>query len=164
MKNTHQILVNNTYSFALEETNLAQVNFTQIAPDTYHIIHQSKGYTICFEHSDMDQGLYTLRVNQQKFTVAITNPLASLIAQMGYQKSTQNIINQVKAPMPGLLLEIYVTKGQKVSKGDNLMVLEAMKMENLITAPRDGIIAEVPVALKETVEKEAVLLTFEPQK
>ena len=66
----------------------------------------------------------------------------------------------VKAPMPGNIMKINVKSGAAVKKGDVLMVLEAMKMENDICAPQDGVVASVEVAQGATVETDAVLVTL----
>ena len=63
--------------------------------------------------------------------------------------------------MPGLILEVSVEDGQEVKEGDALLILEAMKMENVITSPRDGKIKKIEVKQGEAVEKKHVLLTFE---
>ena len=66
----------------------------------------------------------------------------------------------VKAPMPGNIMKVNCKVGASVKKGDVLVVLEAMKMENDICAPQDGVVASVEVAQGATVETDAVLVTL----
>lgn len=66
----------------------------------------------------------------------------------------------VKAPMPGKILSVNVSAGQTVKKGDTLLVLEAMKMQNEIAAPQDGTIAEVRVAANQTVATGEDMVVF----
>ena len=66
----------------------------------------------------------------------------------------------VKAPMPGNIMKVNCKVGASVKKGDVLIVLEAMKMENDICAPADGVVASVEVAQGATVETDAVLVTL----
>ena len=66
----------------------------------------------------------------------------------------------VNAPMPGNILKVNVTAGQSVKKGDVLMILEAMKMENEIMAPADAVVSSVSVSAGSTVEAGAVLCTL----
>jgi propionyl-CoA carboxylase alpha chain len=66
----------------------------------------------------------------------------------------------VRSPMPGLILAVAVAPGQEVKAGQELCVLEAMKMENVLRAERDGTVAEVGVAPRDTVAADQVLLTF----
>jgi biotin carboxyl carrier protein len=63
--------------------------------------------------------------------------------------------------MPGLILEISAKEGQEVKEGDYILVLEAMKMENAITAPRDAVIKKITAKKGETVEKNQVLIELE---
>ncbi len=67
---------------------------------------------------------------------------------------------QIKAPMPGNILDVKVTAGQSVKKGDVLVILEAMKMENEIQAPCDGKVTSVNVRKGDTVETQALLCTI----
>ena len=67
---------------------------------------------------------------------------------------------QVKAPMPGTILDVKVQNGQAVKKGDVLVVLEAMKMENEIMAPCDGTVGSVSVRKGDSVETQALICTI----
>jgi propionyl-CoA carboxylase alpha chain len=66
----------------------------------------------------------------------------------------------VRSPMPGLIISVGVAEGQDVKAGQELCVLEAMKMENVLRAERDGTIAEVTIKPRDTVAADQVLLTF----
>lgn len=66
----------------------------------------------------------------------------------------------VKSPMPGNILKINVTVGQKVSEGDALLILEAMKMENEVAAPRSGTVAQIIVSKGAVVETGAPLVVL----
>ncbi len=66
----------------------------------------------------------------------------------------------VRSPMPGLIVAVAVAPGEEVKLGQELCVLEAMKMENVLRAERDGMVAEVRMAPKDTVAADQVLLTF----
>jgi biotin carboxyl carrier protein len=63
--------------------------------------------------------------------------------------------------MPGLIINVSVTEGTEVQKGDTLLILEAMKMENVIKSPRQGKVKKINVQLKQAVEKNQVMLEFE---
>jgi biotin carboxyl carrier protein len=68
----------------------------------------------------------------------------------------------LRAPMPGSLVVIHARPGQKVAKGEALLVMESMKMETTLSAPRDGVVAAVHLATGQTFDRDAVLLTLEP--
>ena len=67
---------------------------------------------------------------------------------------------KVNAPMPGKILSVKVSAGQAVKKGDVLLILEAMKMENEVVAPQDGTVASVNVSAGDSVEAGAVLASL----
>jgi len=66
----------------------------------------------------------------------------------------------LKAPMPGVILEVSVKVGQAVKRGDQVAILDAMKMHNVIGAPRDGTIAEVCVEAGQTISHGDAIVTF----
>jgi biotin carboxyl carrier protein len=70
-------------------------------------------------------------------------------------------VNDLKAPMPGLILQIAVNEGDIVKKGDTLLILEAMKMENVLKAQGDGIIKKIAVNKGDRVEKNHLLIKFQ---
>jgi biotin carboxyl carrier protein len=75
--------------------------------------------------------------------------------------STQSGELKLKAPMPGLIVDVPVEEGQEVAKGDNLIILESMKMQNEIKSPREGKIARVNVNAGDSVNQNQVLLILD---
>jgi len=67
----------------------------------------------------------------------------------------------LKAPMPGLVVTINVEEGQEITKGQVLLILESMKMQNELKAPRDGVISRIKVKAGESVEQKQVLLSLQ---
>jgi biotin carboxyl carrier protein len=79
---------------------------------------------------------------------------------LGFENAQAGKVAELKAPMPGLVLKILVEQDQVVSKGENLLILEAMKMENMIKSPADGIIKRLLVTTGDKIEKNTVLIEF----
>jgi biotin carboxyl carrier protein len=79
---------------------------------------------------------------------------------MGLSNLTTAKIGELKAPMPGLVLRTFIKEGDAIGKGDNVLILEAMKMENIIKAPADAVVKTVKINPGEKVEKGQVLITF----
>ncbi|MFN5251913.1 MAG: acetyl-CoA carboxylase biotin carboxyl carrier protein subunit [Bacteroidia bacterium] len=100
-------------------------------------------------------------LNNQRHIVAIKEPLDDLLHSMGLDKMTNAGASQIKAPMPGLVLDVAVKVGDTVAKGDKVLVLEAMKMENIIKASGDGTVARILVDKGQTVDKNQILIEFE---
>jgi biotin carboxyl carrier protein len=69
-------------------------------------------------------------------------------------------VNHIKAPMPGLIIDLRVKEGDVVKQNDPLIILEAMKMENVIKSPGDGTVKAVKVQKGNSVEKNQVLIEF----
>jgi len=92
---------------------------------------------------------------------AVAAPVKTVEAPKAAQETVAAGVSAVKAPLPGTVKDIKVKVGQAVKKGETVIVLEAMKMENNIDADRDGKIAEIRVNKEDTVMEGAVLVTIE---
>jgi Acetyl/propionyl-CoA carboxylase, alpha subunit len=102
-----------------------------------------------------------LRLDGRSYTLHLGTPEARALARIGKQDALKPTLGDFKAPMPGLIRRVDVQPGQTVEKGDPLLVLEAMKMENVIKAPGPGVVKEAPIEVGQTVEKNALLIRFE---
>ena len=80
---------------------------------------------------------------------------------MGFGSGSSKQIKEIKAPMPGLVLEIAVVDGQDIKEGDKILILEAMKMENCIIIQTNARIKKILVAAGQAVEKGQVLVELE---
>lgn len=108
-----------------------------------------------------DTGL-TLRLQVNGKTVAVTlpDPAARYKSLIGLDKASARTAADLKAPMPGLVRGIRVQPGDQVKKGDPLVVLEAMKMENVLKAAADATVKDIAVQEGAAVEKGALLVRF----
>ena len=93
------------------------------------------------------------------YRIEITDPLAARRRRSEDQTAGGGVI---RALMPGRIVRVLVQKGDTVSKGAGLLILEAMKMENEIQAPADGVVDEIFVEPGQTVEGGADLMHLEP--
>lgn len=108
-----------------------------------------------------DERWVELRINGKPARVALSTPLDKLLHDMGMDTAAAAKAAQVKAPMPGLVLRILVEPGAEVQKDDKVMILEAMKMENVIKSPGHGIVKQILVHAGQAVDKNQVLIDFE---
>lgn len=129
--------------------------------DQLHIIKDNRSYTISLVQGDFEQGEYRLMVNNREYTLTAKDRFGLLLEELGMQDLGASAINDLKAPMPGLVLDIPVAEGQEVAKGEALVVLEAMKMENVLKAETEGVVKNVNVSKGEAVEKNHILIEFE---
>jgi len=102
-----------------------------------------------------------IQVEQQIFQLKVRDDIDDLLDKLGIDYSDMFKVSELKAPMPGLVLDILVEAGQEVKKGDNLLVISAMKMENNIKSPVDAVVKEVKVDKNIAVNKNQVLVEFE---
>ncbi len=129
--------------------------------NTFHVIKNNKGYTAMLVSFNAEEKSMVINVNGNDYEISIKDRNDLLLQQLGIAAKSSAVVKHIKAPMPGLIIAISVAEGDEVKKGDALLILEAMKMENVIKSPRDGRIKKVSVILKQAVEKNQVLLEFE---
>ena len=153
--------VNNNQVFEISEEAVYQLDAITTSEKNRHILHNNKSYQVAILENNFFNKTYTIQVNNTTYKVDISNNLDRLITEMGFENSASKHINELKAPMPGLILEVFVKTGQQVKENDSLLILEAMKMENIITSPRDGIIKSIFAIKGDAVEKNYLLIEFE---
>ena len=161
MGKLHKIKVNDQFEFELSDADLVNLDIIESSKNSFHYIENNQSYLIDIVAGDYSDRHYHLKVNNIDYHVAIATPLDGLIDSMGFVLGNSNLVSTIEAPMPGLILEVSVKEGQEVKENDQLLILEAMKMENVITSPRDGVIKNIMVEQGETVEKKFTLITFE---
>lgn len=161
MGKTFKTSVNNAFNFEVNTTDVLNLDTIEVSDSKYHLLHQNKSYTAEIQQSNFNNKTYQITVNNNTYNVNIFNNLDILIKDMGFAMGTTKHIDIIKAPMPGLILEIQVKAGQNVKENDPLVILEAMKMENIITSPRNGTVKSVTVKKGDTVEKNQLLIEFD---
>lgn len=158
MNSKFNVKVNDSYTFSLTEDDVLNLD---LSSEEKHLLRECKSFDIKIIGSNKHSKSYTVTVNGNSYNVAIEDELDQLITKMGFSLGSAKKVNSIKAPMPGLILDIIAQIGDQVNEGDNLIILEAMKMENVITSPRDGVIKSISVSKSETVEKNQLLIEFE---
>ncbi len=161
MDATYKLSVNNSTSFELSESDLKNLDAVSVEKSKFHVLKDSKPYKVEIVSADFISKKYTVTVNNNTYEVAIADSLDILIKSMGIERGKSKVVNAIKAPMPGLILEISVIVGQEVKENDPLLILEAMKMENSFLSPRDGIIKSIAVEIGVAVNKGQLLIEFE---
>ncbi len=140
--------------------NAYEWDMVEIGNQSFHIIHKNKSYRAEVLSFDKQDKLLTVRINGSKYNVAVKDKLDLLLERLGMDKLAANEVKDIKAPMPGLVLDIMVKEGDEVKKGDQVMILEAMKMENVLKSPGDGTVKSIKVKKGEGVEKNQVMILF----
>jgi biotin carboxyl carrier protein len=134
------------------------VDFLSIERDmAFSLLLDNQSYEILISEENNE---YQVLLLGHLFTVRVEDERARRLAQAsrGFLPGSGEI--QLKAPMPGLIVAVPVTEGQIVKRGDVLVVLESMKMENELKAPRDGTVTLIRVQLRQNVEQNQTLVTL----
>jgi biotin carboxyl carrier protein len=126
----------------------------------FHILNEGKSYQAEIIKADAITKSVTLKINNNRYTVEVKDKFDLLLEKMGMSSATANKVNNIKAPMPGLIINLKVAEGDTVKAGDQLLILEAMKMENILKSPGDGVIKKIKVKKGDSVEKNQVLIEF----
>lgn len=161
-KDPFKIVVNGgQYAFEIMPEQAQSLDLIPNGEANVHLLRNNQAYRVEIVSADAAGRNYVLRVNGSVFTVDIADYYDRLVQQLGLAVGGSLKINSVKAPMPGLVISILVTPGQTVQKGDPLVILEAMKMENVIKAAGDGVVKNVHAQKGHPVDKGHMLLEFE---
>jgi len=164
----YHLKVNEKFNFELNETQGAwTVNGATVSLDTLvikdnllHILHQHTSYRVEIVSFSKEEKAASIKVNGHTYSIAIKDRFDDLLHQLGLDNLQSAKVAELKAPMPGLVLSILVKEGDEIKKGDNLLVLEAMKMENIIKSPADVTIKSIKIKPSDKVEKNQVLIQF----
>ena len=136
-------------------------DWKQLAPGVFDVRMGNRNVRIERMDGPDAKGNVTIRVNGVVQALQVLGPQQLLLESMGMSANVETQEKHVESPMPGKILQVMVATGTEVDEGDPLLVLEAMKMENVIRAPRSGVIAGVEAQVGEAVEKAATLVTYE---
>ncbi|MEP1097071.1 MAG: biotin/lipoyl-containing protein [Cyclobacteriaceae bacterium] len=131
----------------------------QIDDRSFKVFSKTKIYSV--EVVQMDDGGINLTIDGKAVSVSSRSHIEQVLEKLGMNTLTASSISDIKAPMPGTILSLDIEVGNQVSKGDTILILEAMKMENVIKSPGDGIIASVLVKEGDNVEKNQLLISLE---
>lgn len=151
--------VNDVFTF--EEPLAGDIDFREIAPGHFHVIKDTQTYFAEIIAHDPAAKTFVLLINGNRYQVQLSDQYDRLAAQLGFGAGHSGKIQHIKAPMPGLIVSINVSPGQTVKKGDALAVLEAMKMENILKSPGEGVVKNVLVQKGSAIDKGQILIEME---
>ncbi|TAL61048.1 MAG: biotin/lipoyl-binding protein [Bacteroidetes bacterium] len=152
--------VNNKYDFTIDGSSEKGIDLIEVKQGIFHIIKDSKSYNAEVLKANHEEKNFVIRVNGNKYTVQLKDKYDELLKELGIDITSAKKVKEMKAPMPGLVVDVKVKEGDLVKKGDALVVLQAMKMENILKSPADGTIKKIYIKKDDTVEKNQVLISF----
>lgn len=148
----------NGRNYPVSEQDLRSLDLVATGPRSYHLLREGKSYDIELLDFQPGQKRLSLRVNGRDMDLTVSDETDLLVKQLGFSTTETNLSKDVIAPMPGLVLDIMVAPGDTVEAGTPLLILEAMKMENVLKSDGDGVIENITVTKGEAVEKRQLLI------
>jgi biotin carboxyl carrier protein len=164
----YQIKVNDKFNFDIEvkgqelivNGESALIDSVELNKNSSHLLYKNKSYTVEVVELNTEEKTAVVKVNGIAYSLNIKDQYDQLLKQLGMDNLAGSKILQVKAPMPGLVLNVLIAERDEVKKGDNLLVLEAMKMENMLKSPTDGVVKKIMIKQGDKVEKNEMLISF----
>ena len=161
------IIGDKTFSIDLKDEMIelegkpVSLDLSKLGSNRYHLLLNYKSYNLEVVSHNQSSGEITVKVNNNLIKVVVKTALDELLKKMGLNNNNVAHTTHVGAPMPGLILDVVVSEGDEVQKGDKLLVLEAMKMENIIKSPGSGKIKSIVVNKGDSVDSGQKLIHFE---
>lgn len=164
-----QIKVNNKeFSVAIEEDvhqgviggKLLGCKIEEIGKGRFLVRNKDKAVEIFLLSASEDGKELEVQVAQSYFKIAIQSELDQLMSTMGFKSTDSKKMKELKSPMPGKIVSVLVEEGSELKVGDPLLVLEAMKMENVLQCSLDGKVGKIMVEKGASVNKNDILIKF----
>jgi biotin carboxyl carrier protein len=154
---TYKMLVNG-FVFYFTRSDLETLDLVAVSPTEFNAIKDHQSANARLVEANLITKTFTIETGGETFEIAIKDPLDQQLEQMGFGIASNKQVKEIKAPMPGLVLEISIEEGQELIEGDKILILEAMKMENSIVIPGNATIKKILVSKGQAVERGQVLV------
>lgn len=156
-----QISVNGKEPIELADGKSFDWDLQEVEPGVFHILKDGKGFRANVVSADVAAKSFVIQVNGRNYEINVKDRFDLLLEKLGMDNLASTAIENIKAPMPGLVIDVMVEPGQSLSKGDQVLILEAMKMENVIKAQADCVVKSVNISKGNAVEKGETLVELE---
>ncbi|MEZ7885970.1 MAG: acetyl-CoA carboxylase biotin carboxyl carrier protein subunit [Flavobacteriales bacterium] len=135
---------------------------SEISPNSWSVIDENgNSFSIVLDDYSADSKKNTFKIAGQVIEVTEQSEFDLLLKELGISSGGTKKLKEIKAPMPGLVLNVLVSEGQEVAEGDVIVILEAMKMENVIKSPTGARVKSIRVNKGDTIDKGEVMVTFD---
>lgn len=158
---TNYLVTVNGKELPVKKHEAESIDMIRIDSSNYHILVRNKAHSISVLELDYSNKKLKVLVNGNTYDIKIDDEYDQIVKQMGLLAVSSQKINSIKAPMPGLIIDIIVAKGQEITAGTPLLVLSAMKMENIILSQGEGVVKSIEVKKDDTVEKGQLIIEME---
>ncbi len=146
------------YTFQLIDSDNITLNDSDV--NNQIILDNNKAKLVSVKEVNHELKRYQIQIDGRTYLVHISDAVDQQILKMNLKSKKSNKLKELRAPRPGLVRQVNVQEGDEVDSGDFLFILEAMKMENVLKSPVNGIVSDLFVKPGESVEKNQILLSF----
>ncbi len=164
-----KVIVNETHALFIEKTvkgwfvnsKLFSPEIQTLGPGRYHIISNGRSFIVIIEKIDLANKSLAVRINEHLYNIILHDEADLMAEKLGIKKQSVSKQDTLSAPMPGLIVDVLVDEGQAVEGGTPLVILKAMKMENILKAGYKSVVKKIFVKENEKIEKGAKIVLFE---
>ena len=151
----------NDFEFLFTQQQIDGVDLIRTSPTTFNLLDNHRSVNAVLIEADPSAKKQNIEIEGENFDIQIMDELDIMLDKMGFNTTAGKQIKDIKAPMPGLVLEVTVSEGQQVHEGDKLLILVAMKMENSILINTAATIKHIAVRAGQAVDKGQVLVELD---
>lgn len=148
-------------SFELNRIAIEALDLHRISSNHFHVLQNNQAFDVEVLEMNVLTKKATISVNGNRYDLKIDDAYDSMVEKMGLLANTAQKMSSIKAPMPGLIIDVMVEPGDEIEEGTPLLVLSAMKMENVILAEGEGVVKSVEVKKDDAVDKGQLIIEME---
>lgn len=158
---TNYLITVNEEEKIVKRSEVDTLDSIKIDENNLHVLDGNHAYKVSVLHADFLNKTLSLSVNGNSYNLKIEDEYDQRVKKMGLLAVSAQKLNSIKAPMPGLIVDVMVERGQEISEGTPLLVLSAMKMENIILSQGEGVVKSIEVKKDDAVEKGQLIIEME---
>lgn len=151
-------IVNSQFNFEIKDVE--DWDIVKTKDGLFNIIYKEKSFIANVLSHDKKNKVFEIVINNNHYKVQLKDSFDEALIRLGVEHQEVDKDKAVVSPMPGKVVEVFVGAGDSVDEGDSLIVLEAMKMENIIKATKSGEVKHVYASVGDSVEKNCRLLVY----
>ncbi len=155
------VITVNKKAIPVSKKEVEGLDMVAVSGTDFHLLRNNQGYGIRLLRADYLNKKLVVSVNGNTYELTIEDAYDQRVQEMGLLAAASQEVNSIKAPMPGLIVDIMVVEGQEISEGSPLLILSAMKMENIILSQGMGTVKTIAVKKDDAVEKGQLIIEME---
>jgi biotin carboxyl carrier protein len=146
------------YEFSFDAQKINEMGILKTSADSTEVLVDKRIIKGKVSADTMVARQLLVDLNGEEFLVEIKSETDLMIETLGFNSAKANKIKVLKAPMPGLVIDVFVEEGQTVAENENVLVLEAMKMENVIKLPHEAVVKKIHVTKGQAITKGQIMI------